>query len=301
MISDSCINQSYSLQGGLVYAINNFFSKSFFVNSTFSHATGDIDLFSLSNTDLTFENCYFFNNTNKMGIIMQSNITMINSKIIDHKGNLFFCYDTSHLRILNSFFSQIQGGAEENMYLEESLMEIESSYFTDIENNKDASSISSGVFSKYYIFNGTFINYKFNCFSISNSEFILNFSVFDNSNYSKSQNDKFGEFGTIFLESCLKVQINYTVFVGNKNIIKGGSISIVSRAIFEEISEVLLTSNFFYQNKVNLFGGSVFLNIKIGEICTCNFTENFAQYGGAIYYNYDKSKSKNMIFLNYLI
>ena len=227
---------------------------------------------------------------------MSSNITLINTKILDQKGNLFFCYFSSQLRILNSILVGINGGFEENMYMEESLMVIESSYFVDIENRKDVGSISSGVLSKFYLFNGTFINYKFNCFSISNSEFFLDSSVFNNSDYKKSPNLKPGEFGTIFMQFCLKVHIINTIFCGNKNILKGGGISLISGRNLEEIYDVILASNFFYQNKVNLFGGSVFLDLWIGEISMCNFTENFAQYGGAIYYNYGKPKGEKFYF-----
>lgn len=285
----------------MVYAVNNFISQSIFVNSTFSHANAEIELFSLSNTDLKFENCSFFKNNNQIGKIFKSNLTMINIKILNHKGNLFFCYDSSHIILLNSFFSDIQNGNEENIYMEEGFLEIENSYFKDIENNKNAASISLGVLSKYYIFNATFVNYKFNCFSISKSEFFMNFSVFNNSNESKKKRIKCGEFGTIFIESCFKVHINHTVFVGNKDVLKGGGISIISKRSFEETSEVILTSNFFFQNKVNLFGGSIYLDIEIGDIFKCNFSENFAKYGGAIYYNYDRSKGENILIANKFI
>lgn len=242
---------------------------------------------SLSNTDLTFDNCYFSKNNNKMGTIIESTITIINSKILEHSGNLFFCYYSSRIRIDNSILIGIKGAIEENMYFEESVLEIKNSFFKDVENKKITSSISSGVLSKYYITNATFLNYKFNCFSISKSVFFANFSLFNNSNYEKPANLKTAEFGTIFLDSCL-IQINSTHFIGNKNVLKGAGISILSTN--KEFSNFILSSNYFYLNEVTLYGGSVYLEDSIGKISFCNFSENSGQYGGAVYYNNDKSK-----------
>lgn len=293
---DSFINQSYSLQGGLIYAINNFFEKSYFTNVTFSFADGDVDIMSLSNTDLTFESCYFLKNSNKMGTIIESTITIINSKILEHSGNLFFCYYFSRIRIENSILIGVKGANEESMYFEESVLEIKNSLFKDIENKKTTSSISSGVLSKFYITNGTFLSYKFNCFSIKNSDFFANLSLFNNTNYEKQANLKPGEFGTIFLDSCL-IQINSTLFIGNKNVMKGAGISIISSPNNKEISNFLLSANYFYQNEVTLYGGSVYLEDNIGRISFCNFSDNSAQYGGAVYYNNDKSRG--YFFLNH--
>ena len=202
---------------------------------------------------------------------------------------LFFCYYFSHIRIDNSIFIGVKGANEENMYFEESVLEIKNSIFQNTENKKTTSSISSGVLSKYYISNCTFVSYKFNCFSISTSEFFVNFSVFNNSNYEKPANIKSGEFGTIFLDSCL-IQINNTYFIGNKNVLKGAGIGIISSTNNKEGLNFLLISNNFYQNEVALYGGSVYLEDNIGRISFCNFSENSAQYGGAVYYKNDKSK-----------
>ena len=96
-------------------------------------------------------------------------------------------------------------------------------------------------------------------------EFFANYSNFDNINYIFSDKSKFGDFGCIYLESCQKIQIAFSKFSGNKNILQGGSINIVFK-IMNGVNDgyFVFNNNNFNNNDAKLNGGA--LNIVNGKI-----------------------------------
>lgn len=299
-LNDSFVSNSYSLQGGLLFGINNFFSQSMIANVTFLNIDGYIDLISISNTDIVFERCTFLNNKNKIATIFESKISFINSIILNHKGNLFYCFVASSLKLIESKFSSVKESIEDTMYFEESILEIKNSLFKDVENKNNFGSIGTGVYSKFYIQNSTFINYKFNCFTLLKGEFLLNSSNFDNINFFFIDKSKLGDFGCIYLESCTKIEISSSNFSGIKNIFQGGSINIVFKTMdADDDGYFVVKKNNFYKNDVKWNGGALNIVNGKGQISSCVFTENTATYGGAIFITNEKSYCKNkIIFFN---
>ena len=297
-LNDSLISNSYSQQGGFLYGLNNFFSQSVMTNVTFLNIDGNIDLISISNTDLVFDKCTFSNNNNKLATILESKISIINSILLNHKGNLFYCYFSSTLKVIGSTFSSVKESIEDTMYFEESTLEIQNSLFKDVENKNNAGSIGTGIYSKFYIQNSTFINYKFNCFTLFKGEFLANYSKFQNDNYLFTDNSKVGDIGCIYLESCLKIQIVASNFSGGKNVLRGGSININVKTM-DGVNDgfFVVNKNNFHNNDAKSIGGALNILNGKGIISSCVFNENTAFYGGAIYFTNDKSSCKHKIII----
>ena len=229
------------------------------------------------------------NNTNNLFSLVSSNLSLQSHQINYHicltslPGCIINAQKASFLQMKSSSFVNMTSKIEEgNIYVDSSIIIIESIKMFNLKTPKKGSCISSyNCFLK--IINSEFQNYDLNCIYAFQSNFTINYTIFDNSK--NKQNNKKFNYGSIFSSSSNQIIIFNSCFIENSNVVDGSALYIVATHS-DILSEIYIRNSSFYGNSA--FGkGTIYIYNQNFSIAFSNFNNNIAQNGGGIYCNND--------------
>lgn len=284
-IFNSNFLNNYANYGGVIFLQENANFYSHLISCAFINNSGLNNIIDFQNTYLTINDSSFTNNKNLLCSATFSVITMINVTIINQ-----YCYlkiigcliesdgssiilEDSHIENITNLFSN------DIFYLENTYFSMNSSFMDNI------TSCFSVYSSQLKILSTTFQNYEQNCiFSKKNSIITIRESNFSNENFHFNDNDeKIKNFGAIYCEDFLEVEITGTSFSYNQNILIGSAIHLTHTITFNESSNAIIANSYFYHNYALDLAGAIYIYDQNSSIINNSFSNNVAARGGAIY------------------
>ena len=251
----------------------------------------------MQNTDLIIKNVTFSNNENNLFLITNCNLTFENSSLLHHICSSidFGCFikgvQNSRIYLLSSLISNVisnfQGGI---IYLDESLIFIENSSFSDLRVFTCEGSCILSTISLITILNSKFIDYDGNCIYQTQGSLSIEKIIFDNFQNKNSSSKIFGEYGTVFCDSCENLNINNSYFYENHNVQIGGAITLISTIY--QYNVYIINECQFINNIVSQKGGAISIFDSNSTVTRNYFSLNTATYGGGIYF---ESQNINII------
>lgn len=287
MESDSLILNNTSDEGGIFYGIDNIFFEIYFKNTIFAGNLALDSLISIENSfNITFMNVTFVDNKNLLFSFSSTEINLLFSVINNLecsnmlpaclaylRNEAIFVIDHVQIRNVNNLLSE--GGIR----LENSALIMSQTHLINMKTIKKQGSCISGISSVLKINAISAENYDMNCIFLEKAIMNLANSLFRN--YKLSEDDAFGDFGTIVCKNCLSFNVLFTVFDSNNYLKNGGAITLSSISLDEENS---INSCLFLNIKVKNQGGALFIDDTKLEIYNSSFFGNEALDGGAIFF-----------------
>ena len=290
-----------SEEGGIYYGVDNVFEINLFENCSFYNNSGRMSLFSIINSkEILFINVNFENNINILFFILSVNVTLLNSNVNNLNcisdviaGCVAFCFHQSSLKIINGSFKNItHENLNNGIHLEDSELILNGAIFKTMRGFLDSPSFISASFSIILILNSHFQDYGYNVINLISSHLDLRFSKFviDQENNFKSSNLH----GSIFCSFCKTIFIDSCDFYGNYGALNGGAIQIYKNDLFLEEEKYLIINSNFTNNSALEKGGAIYLIESSLSLFNCEFKDNNAKFGGAIYSeaNYNDNNEK---------
>lgn len=259
---------------------------------------GKFSLFSTSATDIEINNCLFENNINPIFSLSQSFALINNITVRNHfcQNNLLGCIliseTNSETSINQSVFLNVTTVEKGNIFLINSSLTVFETKFTSISSLKFEGSCLSSLNSSLLIESTFYENFTFNCLYFSQSKVSISQSSFIASDQGVPSKDLL-YFGTIICEFCSFFHINDSIFQNQKFIKEAGAILLIS-SLNEE--DFLIEKCYFFNNLALNKGGALALYDAIVLLKDNIFSKNYANYGGAIFY--DSSKKESKIYLD---
>ena len=230
------------------------------------------------------------NNTNNLFSLVSATLILYNSKINNQicltrlRGCILEAEKTSNIQIQSTTFLNVISEIEEgNVYVDSSLIYLESIEMASLKTPKKGSCISS-FNSTLTVLKSNFSKYDLNCFDLFESNLTLNNSIFDNSERNQTT-ARYSEYGSVFCSSSKKLIIFNSSFIGNSYILDGSALYIVATQL-DKLNEISISNSFFSGNSA--FGkGTIYIYNQNFSISSSTFMNNVALRGGGIYCNND--------------
>jgi len=301
---NSRINNSFSEYGSILYFVDNYDSSIQIENCVFSNNSGYFTLIDIGTSDLMITNTILENNTNNLFSVISANLVLIDSKINNHicfasfPGCILFIEETSLANIKSSSFENIISEIEEgNIYVDSSIVYLDSISMKGMQTPKKGSCFSSYSSSLYFV-DSNFYNYEINCINSYQSNVILNNSIFDNSENLKNLQIIF-DYGSFYCSSCNQISIYNTSFIKNLNVIDGSALYVVANEN-DKLNDVFIENSIFFGN--NASGkGTIYIYNQNFSISSSYFQNNIVQRGGGIFCDNDgfiiKKKNLKVIYM----
>ena len=128
---------------------------------------------------------------------------------------------------------------------------------------------------------GEFYNYGQNCLLIKESDIKIDHSLFNNFESDENRNEFL--FGTVYCESCYAFSVSNSF---SQTTLK--AFTVVRSALISNSQDFNISGSFcnvtFRGNQANAKGGAIYLNNVHASFNQCNFIQNKADQGAAIFF-----------------
>ena len=292
-----------SIEGGLLFTLENPDIEIKVEFCSFVNNSADFSIFSLENSFLSISNSVFHNNLNTLFSLTESRILLNNLSLVqqicseNQLGCLIVSEKKSSIFISNCVFHKVSSFKEGLLYLMNSEIVIENSKLEDFYCEKFEGNCIMAYSSKLSIQRTFFTNFDYNCLFLKNSELAILQSEFRLSFLHPSQNSL--NFGAIYCEDCLALEILDSFFENFHDIFKGAAIELLANEIFsKEIKSSYIIKNCYFFNNSAQFGGAIAnFNLNL-TILQCIFFNNLAKKGGALFFDTNLNNIDLGIFNN---
>ena len=291
IVNSSTFINNFADEGGLFHSLENYHSWITIMNSSFQNNYGEQNLFNSMDSNLQIINSQFINNENLVFFLTSSILLLDAVNITNHS-----CYGQSVGCIINSlqtsiivdnlFLDTITNTEEEGgIYLETSSAIFSNLQFQFLKSSNSVGNCFDLLNSSLNIDNGNFFTYDQNCIAGTNSTLIINNTIFNNDNSVHYQSESSFElsYGTIFCQSCLQFILTSSFLMLNRLGDLGGGVGLISNVMDFNISAQFFNVSFI-GNEVFEQGGSVYISNVQSSFNYCNFVQNKADQGAAIYF-----------------
>lgn len=256
-------------------------------NCSLTNNTGFESLFDISMGRMSIINVIMKDNFNNIFAFSDStskfeSVFIKNHKCVYKLSGCFLSANTNSKIQLNKVYSNelYSENSFGNIYSENSSLFIDNSAFSHLNSFRGKGSCIFQISSNLNISNSFFDYFFLNCLISTNSYFSVNNSFFDA--YSPQSFDSINviNFGIIYLEDNLLIEISNSKLICSKNARYGGALYIFSSRNLNFIFENLISNNSFIFNEVLEEGGSVFVYDSEISIVNNIFAKNRAKNGG---------------------
>ena len=291
IVNSSTFIDNFANEGGVFHSLENYHSWITIINSSFQNNYGEQNLFNALNSNLQIINSQFINNENLVFFLTSSTLLLDAVNITNHScyseivGCIVNSLQTS-LLVDNLFLDTITNNEEEGgIYLETSAGVFSNIQFQFLKSSNSVGNCFDLLNSSLNIVNGNFFTYDQNCIAGTNSTLIINNTIFNNDN-GADQVSGFSldiSYGTIFCQSCVQFILTSSFLILNRLGDLGGGVGLISNVMDFNISAQFYNVSFI-GNEVFEQGGSVYLSNVQSSFNYCNFVQNKADQGAAIYF-----------------
>ena len=290
-ILNSTFIGNFANEGGVVHSVEDYHATMTISNSTFVNNYGDLNLFNGLDSNFVLINSTLTNNTNMVFSLMRSSLVLDGVSITNHscstnyKGcisnGLLTTMNVNNLSInaINTILEDVAG-----FYLDTSSGEFSNVSFENLESLKHVGNCFYLLNSSLAVTVGNFLNYEQNCFSAQNSSLLVENTYFNNENSATQIILTTFGFGTIYCETCWKFILSNSFLIMNKLSNIGGAVSLISDPGDDFNISAKFYNVSFIDNQAFDLGGAVYLSNVHSTFNFCNFTQNKADKGAAIYF-----------------
>ena len=230
--TDSVFLNNFAATGGVIFGLDNIPSRIFFQNVSFFNNSAETFLFSVLNTNISFQNCIITENINNIFLLESSYIMFNQSTIVNHScinqlsGCLANDIMSSYLYFTDSIINHVNSLKDALIYSDSCILFMERSLFKDISSSNGVGPFLlaySSIISSFYT---SFENYDINLFYIQNGSLSIVDNSFINENKTFKTSSK-SIYGVIYCDLCQDSFINRSTFSGNNNSIIGLIVSFI--------------------------------------------------------------------------
>ena len=290
IIKNSNFIGNFANEGGIAHSFENYNATVTISDSTFLNNYGDLNMFNSLDSNYQLFNSQLINNTNTIFSLMSSTLILNGVNIANHscsteyRGCIFngvFASITANNLNMDNINSILEDAA--GFYLETSSGSFTNVSFNNLQSIKQIGNCFDLLTSSLLVNFGIFENYQQNCLNAKNSTITINNSYFNNENSFNTFTKLSFSYGTIYCESCLQLILKNSQLLNNHFSYYGGGVSVISNENDFNLS-VQFYNVSFVGNLASEFGGAVYISNVQSSFNFCNFTQNKADKGGAIYF-----------------
>ena len=251
---------------------------------------GDLNIFNGLDSNFLLFNTQLSNNTNIVFSLMRSTLVLDGINITNHScstmykgciGNGLSSYMTINNLILDTINTTLEDAA--GFYLEISSGIFSNVNFKNLQSVKKIGNCFDLITSSLFLNFGTFQNFEQNCLNAQNSTISINNSYFNNEQALKTSDQSTFSFGTIYCQSCFQFVLNNSQLLRNDFSYYGGGVALISNEKDYNFSAQFFNVSFVANNAFQ-YGGAVYLSNVHSSFNFCNFSQNKADKGAAIYF-----------------
>lgn len=290
IIKNSSFIGNFANEGGIAHSFENYHATITISDSKFLNNYGDINMFNCLDSNYLLYNSQLTNNTNTIFTLMSSTLVLNGINITNHSCSIMYkgCIGnglSSSMTVNNITLDTINSTLEDaaGFYLEISSGIFSNVNFKNLQSIKKIGNCFDLITSSLNLNFGSFQNYERNCLNAQNSTISINNSYFNNENAFKTSDPSTFSFGTIYCESCLQFILNNSKLLRNYVSDYGGGVSLFSKEKDHNFSAQFFNVSFLTNSAIQ-YGGAVYISNVHSSFNFCNFSQNKADKGAAIFF-----------------